>query len=532
MLRFCDEGTPSSLASHLFSVNVSPLSHDVHAEQIYPETKDEKLMKNVMLFAFPNPSSIESKTFFSFVIGDTCCEFDIGFVYYRNSFNAYCLITRYYYPNLFRKVLSMKNEDSIIEEVKKLEEKRIRKTVVVENEEFYLDGSREKQELMKLIFDCFSGFDITKIVIAILQARHIFVVASSAEKCSTMCAALPLLIEPFRWDLNIIPVLPLQLKDASQIPVPTMIGITNAEVLLEGRVDSNIIVNCDAKFTIDNPILDENSPNQQKIVQLQMRCHSIIQNDMNIWSSSPGFPYLYFSKVLMKFIASYLLIYTGNVKTINEFFNEIKKLPEYLESSQVLHDLLNLEEAPKLISCRINKWIDETFKHKKSEIIAYKESNSQEITIPKPVEQTKRDNNSNIELLDELFGNNNNQTPKPKENDLLNLFEDFPKYNKIPPNRSRSQQFLPKDDLFTTPAKSTNNDDLLILFDTPQSSQQPLTNDQSVDFLQLLSEDDYTTDINNISSAKQPTQIDNEILNLFPPSQNKEDDSQTNLLIF
>ena len=109
-------------------------------------------------------------------------------------------------------------------------------------------------------------------------------------------------------------------------------------------------------------------------------------------------------------------------------------------------------------------WIDETFKHKKSEIIAYKESNSQEITIPKPVEQTKRDNNSNIELLDELFGNNNNQTPKPKENDLLNLFEDFPKYNKIPPNRSRSQQFLPKDDLFTTPAKSTNNDDLLILF--------------------------------------------------------------------
>ncbi|OHS99897.1 hypothetical protein TRFO_08210 [Tritrichomonas foetus] len=364
MLKFCDQ-EPKALITHLFTITVTheTSKYAVKANQIFPTTAaDENLIKNVQLFSFPDFSAIESKSFFTFVIGDTHCDFQIGFVLYSNSFSARVILSSFYYPDLFRELLKLP-ETELFEQVKKLNKEEIRSSVQIKKTVFYLDGGRQRQKLMKLIFDTFSPFDISKIVIAMLQARHIFCVSSSASVCSQFAAALPLLIEPFRWDMNTIPVVPMKLKDITQVPVPTLIGLTHAEVLLEGRVASHIIVNCDVKLVIDNPSLDSHDSNVRlKVLTQQTKFHTTMTAILHAWQNSPGFPHKQVNKALQNFIALYLQIYTGPVTSPEALIAALAKLPEFLESSQVIQDLLNKEHAPKSVIEAFERWFDDVFK--------------------------------------------------------------------------------------------------------------------------------------------------------------------------
>ena len=232
---------------------------------------------------------------------------------------------------------------------------------------------------MKLVFDTFSPNDITKIVIAMIQARHIFCVSSSASVVCQFAAALPLLIEPFRWSMNTIPVVPLKLKEICQVPVPTLIGLTHAEVLKEGRVAHHIVVNVDLKLVIDNPPLDSHNQDIRfKVLSTQTKASEALSSLLKKWEKSPGFPHKQVSMLLNRFIASYLQIYTGPVSSPEEMIKALSKLPEFLESSQVMQDLLNREHAPENVIDAFENWFDEVFKRKsqKSVIISRMPSKS------------------------------------------------------------------------------------------------------------------------------------------------------------
>lgn len=363
MLRFCDE-TPQSLINHVFSIEITPADNSVKVTQLLPESDPDPMMiKNIQLFVFPDPTAIESRTFFTFVLGDTACEFSMGFVLYSNSYSAKCVMSNYYYPDLFRTLMSMSN-GQMITQAKALMESQCRTSVTLKNEQFPLNGARQKQKLMEMIFNTFEPFDIWKIIVGMVQARHIFIVSSSAAVCARYAAALPLLIEPFRWDMNCIPVLPMKLKEATQVPVPTIIGLTRAEVLLEGRVGPCVIVNPEIRLVIDKPLLDAESQNKMKLVQLQIEFHKHVVGQLKLFDGCPGFPHKHMNKVIRKFIFEYLKVFLGQVLNKDMFIQGMSRLPEYLESSQVLQDLSNLDSVPPEVADRIEDWFDEMFKSK------------------------------------------------------------------------------------------------------------------------------------------------------------------------
>ncbi|KAH0795435.1 DENN domain-containing protein 1A [Histomonas meleagridis] len=437
---------------------------------------------------------MESKTFFYFVIGDTACDFNIGFIQYSDSFNAHCIITQYFYPDVFKKILSLP-EDQQLFHVKSLSQELSRKTVEINDHTFELDGGYERQCLMKFVFDNFSVFDITKIIISMLQSRHIFVVSSSASNCCKLCVALPLLIEPFRWDLNTIPILPIKLKEASQIPVPTIIGITNAEVLLEGRLDSHLIVNFDIKLSIDKPPLDSTSPHYQKIISLQMNCQYTLQSYLRSWEGSPGFPNRSVSRILRKFIASYLMIYS-NAKSSDDLIAAVDNFPDYLAMSQVIQDLQNLDHIPKNVSDALKKWFEEVFERKVTTITAKRAPQGSVITRAQSQGTlgTKAKKEEPM-LID--FGEDVKQ--KPKEDDLLDLMS----FDTPTPVRSQSQQLIQAQQ---TP--SPKRDELFDLFDQQQISPNPSVKDaqKSDDLLRFFSDEDFAVSTPQKSqSSQQPS---------------------------
>jgi hypothetical protein len=359
MLRFAED-TVAPLATHLFVIDVHPDELTVTARQIFPESSpDPALLKNIELFSFPDPCAIESNCFFHFAIGDTAGDFHLGFVQFTSSYAAKVLLSNFYYPSLFKSLLALPVNE-LLSQLRTFSIPQLRPQVSVGGHEFFLDGSRERQELWSLMFTTFSPFDISKIIVGMLQARHIYVVASAASVCSRMVAALPLLIDPFRWDMNCIPVLPMKLKEAAQVPVPTLIGLTHAEVLLEGRVESRIIVNPDMHLVIDKPPLDLLF--RFRVIQLQLDFHRIVLSTLSSFDGCPGFPHRHIQKVVQRFLFQYFTLFTGQVATQEQFLKSFSRLPECLESSQVVHDLFALQGSP--VAEEFGNWLGEMFKTK------------------------------------------------------------------------------------------------------------------------------------------------------------------------
>lgn len=178
---------------------------------------------------------------------------------------------------------------------------------------------------------------------------------------------MPLLIDPFRWDLNCIPILPIALKEATQVPVPTLIGLTQAEVLLEGRVDARVIVNADLRMAIDKPPLDGSHKGRLRVIQQQMEFHRNANLTLASFGGCPGFPHKHVQRLIRAFMFQYLKVFTGEAGSPQRFRGALAGVPEYLESSQVMHDILKLEEAPAAVRKGIEDWLGEVFKVKGGE---------------------------------------------------------------------------------------------------------------------------------------------------------------------
>jgi hypothetical protein len=479
MLRFCD-AEPHALISHFLTVTVDARDLAVSVKQILPSgAPDRRLLENVTLFAFPDKCSIESKSLIVFVIGDICCEFRLGFVFYRTSLSGYCVITDYYYPKLFKYVLSLP-EEHMMTQINLLILKKSRVTFSAGNRTFYLDGGTERQDSLAFIFKRFSGFDISKIIIGMLQARHIFVVSSSAAICSHLAAALNLLIDPFRWDMNCIPVLPLKLKEATQVPVPTVIGLTQGEVLLEGRVGSRVIVHADLRIVIDSfidaPAVEASNP---EVIQIQTDFHRNVHSQLKAFEGCPGFPHKHMGRLMRYFIFQYLMVYTGSVTDKTELLASLRKLPECLATSQVLQDLFHLENSSDKVKSRIEEWIEEVSSQslanskrhpsKSPSLVGLDSSKSPE--KPPLVQSTSLDPVSSGPFIDILGSKPRVKNPAPPEDNwLIDFGGDDPKLAASSPGKQKG----PSDDLLhlfesspvaTPKSQRGQGDDVFGIFD-------------------------------------------------------------------
>jgi hypothetical protein len=63
-----------------------------------------KAAQKVELFVIPDPGAIECGSFLTFLIRDGDA-FQIGFALYYSIFSAFCILTDYYYPRVFRMIL-------------------------------------------------------------------------------------------------------------------------------------------------------------------------------------------------------------------------------------------------------------------------------------------------------------------------------------------------------------------------------------------------------------------------------------------
>lgn len=555
MLKFCDK-TPCALATHLFSITINREGNEytATAKQLFPETDpDPNLIKNVQLFAFPDSCAMESKSFITFIIGDTHCDFQIGYAFYNNALSARCILSNYYYPNIFESLLNLP-DDALLTEVEALSKSEVRKSVQIKKNVFYLDGGRQKQQLLKLVFDTFDPFDISKIIIAMMQARHIFCVSSSASVCCKFAAALPILIEPFCWDMNTIPILPLKLKDVCQVPVPTLIGLTRPEVLLEGRVAPHIIVNSDLRLVIDNPSLDNHDFSKRANVLAHMiKFKNTLSLFLNQWHNCPGFPHKQVQMLIQKFIASYLQIYTGPVSTSEALVAALAKVPEFLESSQVIQGLLSKEHATQSVTEAFEKWFDDIFKPKSNRKTVKLRKKSSDLEINN-ANNSKKETNSNenlglkmkstsqesVNLLEFSKSSINSSNMAVRRNDsspaLMDLNFDVTSDQNGNNTKSEEDSFLINfDDQISTEMESDNKSplsqpsvDLLLDFDDEETNQQPsqpqtLSQNSNRGFVQNHSVDDLVgLDQHQNSPVKNQNEAFTDIFGLFP------DDNQNN----
>lgn len=358
MLRFSNPKIKQRLITHLLSLEIQKDGDDfkVIITQDQPKNNiDPGFIKKIQLFCFPEFEAIESRTFFTFLIGDVCTTFKLGFIQYLDSFHAKIIISDFYYPFLFKNVLRLPSVSSarILYEMYQLQQ---RKTARIHNEIFNLDGSYERQYLLSLLFKIFTPYDISVIVISLIQTRNIFVVAQKASLCSRISAALPLLIAPFDWPFGIIPVLPASLRDAAETPLPMIIGLTDIQILASDQLSPHVVVNADVGHVIPNPPLpideltlapipgDQETPSARQLA-IQMKFVSNIKKTISEWSKCPGFPHNAISKCLRDFIIDYLYMFTGVCESAEQLISALNSLPEVIAQSQVINELRRIGES-------------------------------------------------------------------------------------------------------------------------------------------------------------------------------------------
>ena len=484
MLRFCSGG--ENLLEYVFDIEISN-TQQVTCTQIWPEDKaDPSIAKSIEVFVFPDVCSIQSNMFFNFVLGDTAVEYHHGFVLYQDSKKAKCILTKFYYPLIFRYVLE-KHMADINEFAEKLNIPENTNSIQIDELNFPLDGSFEKQRLYGLIFKTFSPFEITKIIIGMLEARHIFPIAANPSKLCQFSAALPLLLEPFRWNMNTIPILPTKLRDVTNVPVPTMIGLTHPEILLEGRVDNHIIVNIDTHRVIDNPAFDVNDPRIFDVLNLQLGFVNQVSNEMKAWGKIKNFPYKHIQKIVRLFISEYLFIYSGRVKSVNDLVAALPKLPERLAESQVLHDLEQLDKIPAPLKQKFDDFFDEIFNGKTK--ISTPQKGTAKV-LPKSA------SSSSVQVPP--------QSPETKQFDPFGIAQEVSS-----PKKSTSQDLNPDPFGFGSAAPSASADNLI--FDSPAEKSNE-TNDLFIDFNQPAK---ATSTSSNDIFAAAPQTASNDLLGVM-----------------
>jgi hypothetical protein len=122
-----------------------------------------------------------------------------------------------------------------------------------------------------------------------------------------------------------------------------------------------VIVNVDLRIVIDKRSLDGSHASRLRGVQLQMDFQRNVAMLLESFRGCPGFRHRHVQRLIRGFIFQDLKMFTGEVANRKKFLEALSALPEYLEWSQVMHDLLNVEQAPAAVRERIEDWLSEAF---------------------------------------------------------------------------------------------------------------------------------------------------------------------------
>jgi hypothetical protein len=204
----------------------------------------------------------------------------------------------------------------------------VREKICFQQLTYPLDGSRERQRLMKLICTTFVPYDIARIVIAMLRNRSCFVIAASAQMASTCVIALLLLIEPFQWDNPVIPVVPVQSLDLIHGRGTFLAGLTRPELVNQDRLSPHIFVNYDTKLVMENPGSEMGSQAVLKIQAEEVKFARMLKAQLKAWKRCPGFPHEIIALQIQRFIVKYLQMITGPCESALDFVRKISGLPE------------------------------------------------------------------------------------------------------------------------------------------------------------------------------------------------------------
>lgn len=353
MLKTCSGG---ALVDYVFDFELYlNSSRRTSVQQIYPEKEcDESVKKTLIQFVNPNTNRIESRTFFNMVLGDINTDlFYHSFVLYKSSKCGRILLSKYYYPHLFYKVLVSNG----FNDFNSLNVEGSDHVFSFGGTDFLLDGSDEQQHVLKSFFSTFKVDDILQLVIGLLESRHIFMISQNSSIVSRHAAVIPLIIKPFRWNFNILPLIPNNLNEMTNSPVPIAIGITDSRFLTNGRLEKHVVVNFDTKMIYGNPRIRFSRVRQDKIVAFS----NAIEKELLKWSGC--FNHRKVLKLLTEFIYEMVTpddILSKDVRSKEVFIRNMEKLPESLRESQILEDVkrLNTNEVPEWLKQDIQNWLD------------------------------------------------------------------------------------------------------------------------------------------------------------------------------
>ena len=80
---------------------------------------------------------------------------------------------------------------------------------------------------MPVLLSIFKDFKVLlKIITSVLLEKSIIFVSSSSSKLSSVILGLAEMIKPFEWCHTIIPVIPGELFEMLDAPVPMLVGLT------------------------------------------------------------------------------------------------------------------------------------------------------------------------------------------------------------------------------------------------------------------------------------------------------------------
>jgi hypothetical protein len=170
----------------------------------------------------------------------------------------------------------------------------------------------------------------------------------------------------------------------------------------------------------------------------------------------PGFPHRHVQRLIRGFIFQYLKTFTGDVANGQKFLEALSALPEYLERSQVMYDLLNVEQAPAAVRERIEDWLLEAFEGRS--VRAMKAKPQRQMTVSASLELIARGPRERdvpliefgaagakaqqVDLFDLLEVRGPAAAPVKPEADLLDLFAAVPRTPAKSPNQPSLESLI------------------------------------------------------------------------------------------
>jgi hypothetical protein len=101
-----------------------------------------------------------------------------------------------------------------------------------------------------------------------------------------------------------------------------------------------------------------------RAIQIQMDFQRNVLSTLHQFRGCPGFPHKHIQTLIGGFIFQYLRLFTGEAANREKFIEALATLPEYLDSSQIMQDLIHMDRAPSNVQARVDDWLCVVFNTK------------------------------------------------------------------------------------------------------------------------------------------------------------------------